>query len=108
GGDLARGGHGTPPRHPDPAHGRGHQPGKGRMKRAVLLILLAAAPAAAQSFADGTPFGGSSLFSNGENPRANPARFDQMPEGFYLGADLGDLKPRGAHDAADKTLDAES
>lgn len=78
------------------------------MKRAVLLILLAAAPAAAQSFADGTPFGGSSLFSSGENPRANPARFDQMPEGFYLGADLGDLKPRGAHDAADKTLDAES
>ena len=78
------------------------------MKRAALLIVLAVAPAAAQSFADGTPFGGSMVFSTGENPRANPARFDQLPQGFYLGADLGDLKPRGAHDAADKALDAES
>ncbi|HET6330548.1 MAG TPA: hypothetical protein VFF76_07150 [Holophagaceae bacterium] len=78
------------------------------MKRAVLLVVLAAAPAAAQSFADGTPFGGSSVFSNGENPRANPARFDQAPEGFYLGADLGDLKPRGAHNAASEVLIAES
>ena len=78
------------------------------MKRAALLLLLAASPALAQSFADGTAFGGSSVFSNGENPRANPARFDQMPDGFYLAADLGDLKPRGAHDAAGQVLDAES
>lgn len=78
------------------------------MKRAALLLLLAAAPAAAQSFADGTSFGGSSVFSSGENPRANPARFDQMADGLYLGGDLGDLKPRGAHDAAGGVLDAES
>jgi hypothetical protein len=78
------------------------------MKHAALLLLLATAPAAAQSFADGTPFGGSSVFSNGEDPRANPARFDQAPDGFYLGGDLGDLKPRGAHDAAGQVLDAES
>lgn len=78
------------------------------MKRAALLVLLAAGPVAAQSFADGTAFGGSSVFSSGENPRANPARFDQVAEGLYLGADLGDLKPRGAHDAAQRALDAES
>ncbi len=78
------------------------------MKRAALLMLAAAAPVAAQSFTDGTPFGGSSVFSSGENPRANPARFDQAPEGLYLGADLGDLKPRGVQDAAGMVLSAES
>lgn len=68
------------------------------MKRAVLVLLLAASPILAQSFADGTALGGSSVFSSGENPRANPARFDQMPDGVYLAGDLGDLKPRGATD----------
>lgn len=77
------------------------------MKRAALLALLAAAPVLAQSFADGTTFGGSSVFSVGANPSANPARFDQLPEGFYLGADLGDLKPRGTQDASDDLLAAE-
>lgn len=77
-------------------------------QNALLLILLAASPLAAQSFADGTAFGGSSVFSTGENPRANPARFDQVQEGLYLGVDLGDLKPRGAHDAATQVFGAES
>ena len=78
------------------------------MKRGALLLLLTCAPAMAQGFADGTAFGGSMVFSAGENPLANPARFDQLPEGFYLGADFGDLKPRGAHAAADQVLQAES
>jgi hypothetical protein len=78
------------------------------MKRGALLILLATAPVAAQSFADGTSFGGSLVFSSGENPRSNPARFDQAMEGLYLGGDLGDLKPRGAHDAAGQVIGAES
>lgn len=78
------------------------------MKRRVLLILVAAAPAFAQSFADGSTFGGSRMFSLGADPSANPARFDQLPEGVYLGADLGDLKPRGTKDASDAVLAAES
>ena len=65
------------------------------MKRVALLFLLAVLPAAAQSFADGTAFGGSTVFSDGENPRANPARFDLLPMGWYAGLDFGDLKPRG-------------
>lgn len=77
------------------------------MKRAALLALLVAAPVLAQSFADGTTFGGSSVFSLGANPSANPARFDQLPEGFYLGADLGDVKPRGTQDAGDALVAAE-
>ena len=76
------------------------------MRRAALLLLLAALPASAQSFADGTAFGGSLVFSEGENPRANPARFDQLPSGWYAGADIGDLKPRGASLAADAVADA--
>ncbi|HTL98876.1 MAG TPA: hypothetical protein VL181_08730, partial [Holophagaceae bacterium] len=79
----------------------------GRMKRAALLLLLAALPASAQSFADDTPFGGSLVFSEGENPRANPARFDQLPSGWYAGVDVGDLKPRGASLAADAVANAE-
>ena len=78
------------------------------MKRAALLLLLAALPASAQSFADGTTFGGSSVFSDGENPRANPARFDLLPMGWYLGADIGDLKPRGADLTAETVSQAEA
>lgn len=78
------------------------------MKRAAFLVLLAAAPAFAQSFADGSTFGGSSVFSLGADPRGNPARFDQLPEGLYLGADLGDLKPRGTRDASNSVLAAEN
>ena len=77
------------------------------MKRAALLLLVFTLPASAQSFADGTAFGGSTVFSEGENPRANPARFDKLPEGWYLGADFGDLKPRGASSAADAVASAE-
>lgn len=77
------------------------------MKRAALLLLLATLPASAQSFADGTAFGGSAVFSDGENPRANPARFDQLPRGWYLGADFGDLKPRGAGLTAEDVAQAE-
>ncbi len=78
------------------------------MKRTALLLLLAAGPAFAQSFADGSTFGGSRVFSLGADPSANPARFDQLPQGLYLAADLGDLKPRGAKDASDAVLAAES
>ena len=78
------------------------------MKRTALVLLLAALPASAQSFADDTPFGGSDVFSMGLNPRANPARFDQVLEGLYLGVDAGDLKPRGAHDAATAMITAEA
>ena len=78
------------------------------MKRAALLIFLAALPACAQSFADGTSFGGSSVFSEGENPRANPARYDLLPSGWYFGMDFGDLKPRGAEIAAEDLAQAES
>ena len=78
------------------------------MTRAALLLLLAAAPGFAQSFADSPSFGGSSLFSLGADPLGNPARFDQLPGGVYLGVDFGDLKPRGAQDAADAVRTAES
>lgn len=78
------------------------------MKRAAFLLLLAAGPAFAQSFADGSTFGGSRVFSLGADPMGNPARFDQLPQGLYLGADLGDLKPRGAQDASAAVLAAES
>ena len=77
------------------------------MKRAALTLLLLTAPAAAQSFADSTAFGGSGVFSSGENPLGNPARFDQVPEGYYLAFEAGDVKPRGAHDAAGQVLQAE-
>ncbi len=78
------------------------------MKRATLLLLLSAGPVFAQSFADGSTFGGSRVFSMGADPFANPARFDQLPQGIYLGADLGDLKPRGEKDASDAVLAAET
>jgi hypothetical protein len=77
------------------------------MKRAALLLLFAL-PAAAQSFADGTGFGGSRVFSSGESPTGNPARFDQLPEGVYLGADWGDLTPHGAAQASEDLVAAES
>lgn len=77
------------------------------MKRAALLLLFAL-PAAAQSFADGTAFGGSRVFSSGENPMGNPARFDQLPEGIYLGADWGDLTPHGFARASSDLVAAES
>lgn len=77
------------------------------MKRTALTLFLLTAPAAAQSFADGTAFGGSGVFSTGENPLGDPARFDQVPEGYYLAFEAGDFKPRGAHDAAGQVVQAE-
>ncbi|MBS1767320.1 MAG: hypothetical protein JST05_07975 [Acidobacteria bacterium] len=76
------------------------------MKRAALLLLFAL-PASAQSFADGTAFGGSRVFSSGENPMGNAARFDQLPEGVYLGADWGDLTPHGFAQASSGLVAAE-
>ncbi|HJV90548.1 MAG TPA: hypothetical protein VJ623_09605 [Holophagaceae bacterium] len=75
--------------------------------RLVLLLgLTLALPARAQAFADGTPFGGSAVFSEGLDPRSNPARFDRVPEGFYLGFEAGDLKPWSTSDASDSLRDA--
>lgn len=76
------------------------------MKRAA-LILLFALPAAAQSFADGTGFGGSRVFSSGDSPMGNPARYDQLPEGVYFGADWGDLTPHGYAQATTDLVAAE-
>lgn len=77
------------------------------MTRAVLLVLLAALPVAAQSFAEGPAFGGSAVFSEGGG-QTNPARFDRLPEGWYAGLDYGDASPRGAADADRAVLAAES
>lgn len=77
------------------------------MKRAALLLLFTL-PAAAQSFADGTAFGGSRVFSSGENPMGNPARYDQLPEGVYLGADWGDHTPHGTTQAGNDLMAAET
>lgn len=74
--------------------------------RALLVLLLAALPASAQSFAGSAAFGGSGVFSDGLDPAGNPARFDRAPAGVYLGGDLGDLKPRGEARALEDLLAA--
>ncbi|HJU84459.1 MAG TPA: hypothetical protein VJ600_09630 [Holophagaceae bacterium] len=72
----------------------------------LLLALLLALPGRAQAFADGTPFGGSSVFSEGLDPRSNPARFDRVPEGFYVDFEGGDQKPWSTSDASDSLREA--
>lgn len=67
----------------------------------LLPLLLAALPLAAQSFGDSPAFGGSSVFSEGLDPMGNSARFDRVPEGWYLGWEGGDWKPRGFRTESD-------
>ncbi|HEU4952765.1 MAG TPA: hypothetical protein VFT46_12520 [Holophagaceae bacterium] len=76
------------------------------LTRALLVFLLAALPAAAQSFTDRPALGGSSVFSEGLDPAGNPARFDRATRGVYLGGDLGDLKPRGEAQALEDLVGA--
>ncbi len=66
---------------------------------ALCLAFGLARPCAAQSYADGTPFGGSRLFNEGLDPMGNPGRLDLLPAGFYLGFEAGDLKPWSTSDA---------
>lgn len=78
------------------------------MKRpAQLLLCLAALPLAAQSYGDSTLFGGSKVFSEGLDPQGDPARFDRLPAGIYLGWEGGDLKPWSAHEIARNFATAE-
>jgi hypothetical protein len=66
----------------------------------LLSALLVGAPLAAQSFGDGPAFGGSLIFSEGLNPLGNSARYDRAGQGFALGYENGDAKPRGFTDAS--------
>lgn len=69
-----------------------------RLARTALVLALAPAllPLAAQTplFNDGTQFGGSRVFSEGLNPLANPARFDQSPAGWYVAYVDGDQRAK--------------
>lgn len=60
--------------------------------RTLLLLVLASAPAVAQTpfFTDGPAFGGSRVFSEGLNPLGNSARFDRAATGTYLSWTQGD------------------
>ncbi len=73
------------------------------MRRRLLSLLpalLAGAPLAAQSFGDAPTYGGSLIFSEGLNPLGNSARYDRAGQGFALGYESGDAKPRGFTDAS--------
>lgn len=66
---------------------------------ALFPALLLGSSLSAQSFGDGSAFGGSHIFSEGLNPLANPTRYDRAGAGFALGYEGGDLKAKGFADA---------
>lgn len=70
----------------------------------LLPLLALVAPLAAQSFGDSPAYGGSRAFSEGLNPKGNPARFDQAMPGWYLGWEMGDDKPKGFKGSSDALL----
>lgn len=72
-----------------------------RPLRPLLAALLLPIPLAAQSFGDRPAFGGSQVFSGGLDPQGNSARFDRLPQGWYLGFEGGDDKTRRYHDASE-------
>ncbi|HJW08997.1 MAG TPA: hypothetical protein VJ483_05135 [Holophagaceae bacterium] len=73
--------------------------GRAAIRLGCVLALGLAAPLAAQSYGEGTPYGGSKVFSEGLDPMGNPAHFDLLPGGIYLGFEAGDLKPWSTVDA---------
>ena len=68
------------------------------LARIVLAASAVSAPLWAQTplFTDGPAFGGSSIFSEGMNPLANPARDGQAPKGYYFTYLNGDLQAKDA------------
>jgi hypothetical protein len=66
------------------------------LARIVIVASAVCAPLWAETplFTDGPAFGGSSVFSEGMNPLANPARFSQAPTGWYFTYVDGDQRAK--------------